>query len=316
MKILITGGAGFIGGHLTQFFVQCNHEVTVFDDLSTGLIENLSLTYPQLKFVNSTVLSESVLRKEIQQVEFVIHLAAAVGVSKIMSSPLDGLITNVLGSEAVLRACSDFRIPVLITSSSEIYGKNTESPLNENSERVIGVPQISRWSYSNAKAIEESFALAYHKEKGLDVRIVRLFNTVGPRQRAEFGMVLPNMIKSAINSEPILVHGTGSQTRCFMHVKDAIEALSLVVFNSETSGKTYNVGNPVETTILQLAQRVKEITNSGSQIQFVKHASVYGDEFEDMHRRVPDITRIKQDLGWSPKIGLDEIIIDCYASQT
>jgi UDP-glucose 4-epimerase len=314
MKILITGGAGFIGGHLTRFLLHAGHEVVVFDDLSTGLIGNLDVSNRQLKVVNCSVLVEKTLRQEIELVESVIHLAAAVGVSKIMNSPLNGLETNVLGSEAVLRACSDSGVPVLITSSSEIYGKNTSAPLNENSERIIGAPQISRWSYSNAKAIEESFALAYHKEQSLDVKIVRLFNTVGPRQRADFGMVLPNMIKSAIYSEPILVHGTGNQTRCFMHVQDAVEALNMVLFSSKTSGQIYNVGNPTETTILELAQKVKQLTNSNSEIFFVDHPSIYGDGFEDMERRVPDISRINQDLSWSPKIGLDEIITDCIKS--
>lgn len=315
MKVLITGGAGFLGQHLAASLLKKGHCIEVLDDLSTSKNVFSINTNQNLSFIQGSILDQQLVSTLIQRAELVIHLAAIVGVSNVMNSPLRGLQTNVLGSELIIRTCYANSVPIVLTSSSEIYGKNDSGPLSELSDRVIGVPQISRWSYSDSKAIEEAFALAYFKEKNLSVKIVRLFNTVGPGQRSEFGMVLPSFIESAMSHQDIIVHGTGLQKRCFMHVIDAVSGITKVIESDKAIGSVYNLGNPSEITILDLAKKVKEISHSKSKIVFRSHKDVYGEDFQDMDSRFPDITKAESELGWKPFKSLDEIIqesIDFY----
>lgn len=260
--------------------------------------------------IQGSILDQQLVSTLIHRAELVIHLAAIVGVSNVMNSPLRGLQTNVLGSELIIRTCYNNGVPIVLTSSSEIYGKNDSGPLSELSDRVIGVPQISRWSYSDSKAIEEAFALAYFREKNLSVKIIRLFNTVGPGQRSEFGMVLPSFIESAMLNKDIIVHGTGLQKRCFMHVIDAVLGITKVIESDKAIGSVYNLGNPSEITILDLAKKVKEIAQSKSKIVFKSYTDVYGEDFQDMNSRFPDITKAESELGWKPFKSLDQIIQD------
>ena len=310
MKILVTGGAGFVGSKLVAKLLIDGHDITVLDNLSTGSMSSISSSNSALNFVNASILDVSQVGSAVENAEIVFHLAAAVGVRNIMNSPLKGLTTNVLGSAMVLEACSKHKVPVILTSSSEIYGKNDSESLNEFSDRIVGVPQISRWSYSDSKATEEAFAFAYHFEKGLDIRIARLFNTVGPGQRSEFGMVLPRFARAAIQSEDIEVYGDGSQSRCFMHVDDAVNGLIALMHNvnSDSDSLVYNFGNPDEITILQLASKVRQEANSSSNIVLKSYDSIFGSKFEDMSRRYPDISRATRDLLWVPKVSLTQII--------
>ncbi len=307
MNILITGGAGFIGKHLSRRLTNDGYDVTVLDNLET------SSGLPQdVRFVNGSILNESLVAEQVKSSDQVIHLAAAVGVSNIIDSPLRGLKTNVLGSEIVIRTCSAEGKPILLTSSSEVYGKNASDSLSENSDRVVGVPQKSRWSYSDSKAIEEAFALAYSKEEGLNAKIVRLFNTVGPGQVGNYGMVLPRFMDAAMRNNDIEIHGDGKQTRCFMHVSDAVEGILLFMQNVNTSGEVINLGNPEEISILDLAARVIQYTNSSSTLKFLQYEEVFGVGFEDMERRVPDISKAAKILGWKPSKTINDIIRDSY----
>jgi UDP-glucose 4-epimerase len=307
VNILITGGAGFIGKHLSRRLTNDGYDVTVLDNLET------SSGLPQdVRFVNGSILNESLVAEQVKSSDQVIHLAAAVGVSNIIDSPLRGLKTNVLGSEIVIRTCSAEGKPILLTSSSEVYGKNASDSLSENSDRVVGVPQKSRWSYSDSKAIEEAFALAYSKEEGLNAKIVRLFNTVGPGQVGNYGMVLPRFMDAAMRNNDIEIHGDGKQTRCFMHVSDAVEGILLFMQNVNTSGEVINLGNPEEISILDLAARVIQYTNSSSTLKFLQYEEVFGVGFEDMERRVPDISKAAKILGWKPSKTINDIIRDSY----
>jgi UDP-glucose 4-epimerase len=312
LRILITGGAGFIGSHLTDRLVADGHQVTVLDNLATGRKENLAahLEANTIKFVEGSILDLPVINNLISETEYIFHLAAAVGVFNIVNHPLDSLLTNIRGTENVLEAAHKYSKPVFVTSSSEVYGKNVSDSLRESDDRILGAPVTLRWSYSEAKAIDESLAYAYWVEKKLETRIVRFFNTVGPRQLGAYGMVVPRFVNSALNNEPITIYGSGDQTRCFGHVLDAIEAVVRIAFAENTIGKVINVGNDFEISINNLAKRVIEQTNSKSEVVYVPYEQAYGEGFEDMERRVPNIELIKSLVGWEPTRDLSVMITD------
>jgi len=312
MRILLTGGAGFIGSHLTEELIKLGHTVTVLDDFSTGSLLNLDAirNSPFLKLSEGSILDKEVLAELINTNDYVFHLAAAVGVFNIVNNPLGSLITNVRGTENVLALANDSRIPVLLTSSSEIYGKNTSKSLKESDDRILGSPTTLRWSYSEAKAIDESLTHSYHLQYGLETRIVRFFNTVGPRQLGTYGMVIPRFIEAALKDEPINIYGDGNQTRCFAHVFDVVEALLKVAFSKNTVGKVVNIGNDFEISIKDLAETIVRETNSKSKIIYIPYVEAYGSGFEDMERRVPNIDLINQLVGWKPTRNLTTIISD------
>jgi UDP-glucose 4-epimerase len=312
MRILITGGAGFIGSHLTDRLVADGHQVTILDNLATGRKENLSahLGGASVTFIEGSILDLPLLDGLVKETEYVFHLAAAVGVFNIVNHPLDSLMTNIRGTENVLEAAHKYSKPVFVTSSSEVYGKNISDSLKESDDRILGAPVTLRWSYSEAKAIDESLAYAYWVEKKLETRIVRFFNTVGPRQLGAYGMVVPRFVQFALNNEPITIYGNGEQTRCFGHVLDAVDAVVRIAFADNTIGKVINIGNDFEISINDLAKKVIEETNSKSDIVYVPYEEAYGDGFEDMERRVPNIDLIKSLVGWEPKRDLSNMISD------
>jgi len=313
VKYLITGGAGFIGSHLAEKLITRGDEVVIFDNLSTGSATNLSGIKEKITFQEGNILDKAEIHKLVSESDYVVHLAAALGVFNIVNKPLESLKTNLQGSEIVLEACDKYRKPVLVASTSEIYGKNDKVPLNEEDDRIIGHPLKSRWSYSEAKAVDESLAYFYYLENKLPIRIVRFFNTVGPRQVGHYGMVLPRFVSAALKNEPLSVYGSGDQIRCFCHVDDAVRALLLVMDSEKAIGEVFNVGNNQQISILELAKKVIEITGSTSVIEKIAYDKAYPAGFEDMQRRVPDISKIKQVLGWVPEINLDQIIKDIAA---
>ena len=313
MKYLITGGAGFIGSHLAEKLIARGDQVVVFDNLSTGSAINLSGIKEKITFHEGNILDKAAIDELVSESDYVVHLAAALGVLNIVNKPLESLRTNLQGSEVVLEACDKYRKPVLIASTSEIYGKNDKVPLNEEDDRIIGHPLKSRWSYSEAKAVDESLAYFYYLENKLPIRIVRFFNTVGPRQVGHYGMVVPRFVSAALKNESLSVYGSGDQIRCFCHVDDAVRALLLVMDSDKAIGQVFNVGNNQQISIMDLAKKVIEITNSSSKIEKIAYEDAYPDGFEDMQRRVPDISKIKQVLGWTPEINLDQIIKDIAA---
>ena len=313
MKYLITGGAGFIGSHLVEKLITRGDQVIVFDDLSTGSASNLSGIENKIKFEQGNILDKVAIDKLVSESDYVVHLAAALGVFNIVNRPLDSLKTNLQGSEVVLEACDKYRKPLLIASTSEIYGKNDKVPLNEEDDRIIGHPLKSRWSYSEAKAVDESLAYFYYLENKLPIRIVRFFNTVGPRQVGHYGMVVPRFVSAALKNEPLSVYGSGDQIRCFCHVDDAVRALLLVMDSDKAVGEVFNVGNNQQISIMELAKKVIDITRSTSSIEKIAYEKAYTAGFEDMQRRVPDISKIKRVLGWTPEISLDQIIKDITA---
>jgi UDP-glucose 4-epimerase len=312
MRILITGGAGFIGSHLTDRLVADGHQITILDNLATGRKENLSahLGGANVTFIEGSILDLPLLDGLIKQTEYVFHLAAAVGVFNIVNHPLDSLMTNIRGTENVLESAHKYSKPVFVTSSSEVYGKNDSDSLKESDDRILGAPVTLRWSYSEAKAIDESLAYAYWVEKKLETRIVRFFNTVGPRQLGAYGMVVPRFVQFALKNEPITIYGNGEQTRCFGHVLDAVDAVVRIAFAENTIGKVINIGNDYEISINDLAKKVIEQTKSNSEIVYVPYEEAYGDGFEDMERRVPNIELIKSLVGWEPKRDLSTMISD------
>ena len=316
MKYLITGGAGFIGSHLAESLISRGDQVVVFDNLSTGSTSNLAGISGQINFEQGNILDKAVIDKLVAESDYVIHLAAALGVFNIVNKPLESLKTNLQGSEIVLEVCDKYRKPVLIASTSEIYGKNDKVPLNEEDDRIIGHPLKSRWSYSEAKAVDESLAYFYYLENKLPVRIVRFFNTVGPRQVGNYGMVVPRFVSAALKNQPLQVYGDGDQIRCFCHVDDAVRALLLVMDSDKSIGNVFNIGNNQQISILELAKKVIEITGSKSEIVKIPYSEAYPEGFDDMQRRVPDISKIKDALGWTPQIGLDQIIKDIAAFHT
>ena len=313
MKYLITGGAGFIGSHLVEKLIARGDQVVVFDNLSTGSARNLSAIKEGIKFEQGNILDKAAIDKLVSESHYVVHLAAALGVFNIVNKPLESLKTNLQGSEVVLEACDKYKMPVLIASTSEIYGKNDKVPLNEEDDRIIGHPLKSRWSYSEAKAVDESLAYFYYLENKLPIRIVRFFNTVGPRQVGHYGMVVPRFVSAALKNESLSVYGSGDQIRCFCHVDDAVRALLLVMDSEKAVGEVFNVGNNQQISIMELAKKVIELTGSSSSIEKIAYEKAYPEGFEDMQRRVPDISKIKQVLGWSPEINLDQIIKDIAA---
>jgi UDP-glucose 4-epimerase len=310
VKYLITGGAGFIGSHLVESLISRGDQVVVFDNLSTGSTSNLSDIGEKIKFEQGDILNKAVINKLVSESDYVVHLAAALGVFNIVTKPLESLKTNLQGSEIVLEACDKYRKSVLIASTSEIYGKNDKVPLDEEDDRIIGHPLKSRWSYSEAKAVDESLAYFYYLENKLPIRIVRFFNTVGPRQVGHYGMVVPRFVSAALKNESLSVYGSGDQIRCFCHVTDAVKALLLVMDSDKAVGQVFNVGNNSQISIMELAKKVIEITGSKSSIEKIAYEKAYPEGFEDMQRRVPDISKIKQVLGWEPEINLDQIIRD------
>ena len=312
MKYLVTGGAGFIGSHVTDALIKRGDSVVVLDNLSTGNRKNIEhlVSNSSFKFVEGSILDLTVVDECVQSVDHVLHFAAAVGVFTIVDKPLESLMTNLKGTENILEAAHKHRKEVLIASSSEIYGKNASGALHEESDRIIGSPLKSRWSYSEAKAIDESMAYFYYQEKKLAVRLVRFFNTVGPRQVGHYGMVVPRFVSAALKNEPLTVYGTGSQSRCFCHVYDAVAGVLAVIGTDVTLGEVFNIGNDEEITIENLAHEVIELTDSRSKIEKVLYEKAYNPGFEDMQRRVPDISKIKRIVGWGPKLSLDDIIND------
>ena len=312
MKILVTGGAGFIGSHLCERLVNEGHNVTAIDNFSTGHASNLErlIGVDGFKLIEGSILDTQTLTPRIKESEYVFHLAAAVGVFNIVNNPLESLLTNIRGTENVLEAAYETKTPVFLTSSSEVYGKNVSDSLKESDDRVLGSPVTLRWSYSEAKAIDESLAYAYFVEKHLETRIVRFFNTVGPRQLGAYGMVVPRFVKAALSNEPITIYGDGNQSRCFAHVFDVIDAVIAIAFAENTVGKVINIGNDYEISINDLAKKIIDETGSKSEIVYVPYAEAYGDGFEDMERRVPNIDLIKQLVGWKPQRDLSTMISD------
>ena len=315
MRILVTGGAGFIGSHLCEQLIKDGHLVTAIDNFSTGRASNLTNLEGVAGFslIEGSILDSSLLNPLINNSDYVFHLAAAVGVFNIVNNPLASLLTNIRGTENVLEAAYATKTPVFLTSSSEVYGKNVSDSLSESDDRILGSPVTLRWSYSEAKAIDESLAYAYFVEKQLETRIVRFFNTVGPRQLGAYGMVVPRFVKSALANEPITVYGDGTQTRCFAHVYDVIDAVISIAFADNTIGKVINIGNDFEISINGLAQKIIAELGSKSEIVYVPYQEAYGDGFEDMERRVPNIDLINQLVGWQPKCDLTTIISDISA---
>ncbi len=305
---LITGGAGFIGSHLAEALLAAGHEVTIIDDLSTGRFENVEhLTADKrFKYAIEDIRNETVMDRLVSECDLIYHLAAAVGVNLIVSAPIDTISINVSGTETVLRIARRYRRKVLLASTSEIYGKSTKVPFSEEDDRVMGPTTRSRWSYAASKALDEFLALAYYREVGLPVVIFRLFNTVGPRQRGRYGMVIPRFVQWALRGEPIQVYGDGKQSRCFTNVRDVVQAIIGLADAPQAIGQVYNIGSTEEITIYDLAVRIREKTGSESEIVLVPYERAYAKGFEDMRRRVPDISKIRRTIGWEPTIPLDE----------
>jgi UDP-glucose 4-epimerase len=313
LNYLVTGGAGFIGSHLIEKLISRGDKVVILDDLSTGNIENLQNINHDIKIITGTILDFDLVNKVVAESDYVVNLAASLGVLNIVNKPLESLRVNLEGSVNVIEAAAKYGKPILIASTSEIYGKNVKESLNELDDRIIGHPLKSRWSYSEAKAIDESLAYFYYQEKKMPVRIVRFFNTVGPRQVGHYGMVVPRFVESAQKNEQLSVYGTGDQIRCFCHVADAVTALLLVIDSDKSIGQVFNIGNNQQISIMDLAKKIIEVTGSKSIIEKVAYEEAYPEGFEDMERRVPDISKIKSVLGWEPKINLDQIIKDIAA---
>jgi UDP-glucose 4-epimerase len=310
MKALITGGAGFIGSHLADLLLEQGHSVIALDNLSTGQHRNIEhlLGRTDFEFVLGSILNADLVDDCVSRSDVVFHLAAAVGVNLIVEKPLESLATNIRGSEIVFEKAHKHGAKVLVTSTSEIYGKNVSDRLGEEDDRILGSPLKSRWSYSEAKAIEEILAYTYFKQKGLSTYIVRLFNTVGPRQTGHYGMVIPRFVSQAVRGEAVTVYGDGSQTRCFCYVGDVVEALLALVEHPEAVGRVFNIGGNDEISMDALAHRVIELSGSDSKVRYVPYEEAYEEGFEDMQRRVPDTTRARELIGFAPTAGLDDII--------
>lgn len=317
MKILVTGGAGFIGSHLCERLVNEGHQVTVLDDLSTGRRENLASLQGSnaLHFVEGSILDEDLVTVLAEPADVIFHLAAAVGVKLIMDEPSRSILTNVRGTENVLHAALRRKTPIFVASTSEVYGKATKFPFTEDDDLTIGATVNLRWSYACAKTLDEFLALAYARESGLPVVILRFFNTTGPRQTGRYGMVVPNFVQAALEGMPLLVHGTGEQSRCFGHVKDVVEAMMRLMAEPAARGQVFNVANDQEVTIRHLAEQVIAATGSSSEIRLVPYSDVYPPGFEDMARRLPDVSKLDRTIGFRPRRGLSEIIADVIAEK-
>lgn len=311
MNVLITGGAGFIGSHLADTLIERGDEVFAIDDLSTGRLENIAhlLNHPRFHFIRDTVLHELVMNEIVQRVEHIYHLAAVVGVQLVVDSPVRTLETNLRSSEIVFKLAHRFHKKVLLASTSEVYGRHYENkPLKETDERIYGPTTVGRWSYAGAKAIDEFLALAYQRERGLDVVIARFFNTVGPRQTGQYGMVIPRFVEAALDGRTIRVYGDGHQSRSFTYVGDAVWAITHLMDCPGAVGEVFNVGNGEEVTILNLAKKIKALTDSRSEIKTIAFEDVYGKNFEDMEFRTPDISKINAFIGYQPTVNLDSIL--------
>ena len=310
MRVLITGGAGFIGSHLADHYVAKGDQVTILDNFSTGSKENIAHLAGKITSQDGDIRNVDLVEKLTQEADLVLHMAAALGVNTILESPLESLSTNITGSEVLLNAAAKFNKRIIIASTSEIYGKNPKQPLSEGDDRVVGAPQKIRWTYSDAKAIEEAMATALHAQSKLPVTTVRLFNTVGPRQTGRYGMVVPRFVQAALKNEALTIYGDGTQSRVFCHVDDAVQAIATIAANDATIGEVFNVGGSGEITIKALAEQVISTTKSQSVITYTPYLDAYPAGFEDIQRRVPDISKIKQAIGWSPTKDLETIIKD------
>lgn len=317
MRALVTGGAGFIGSHLAEALLSQGHQVTVVDDLSTGRFRNIAhLTgHPKFSFAIETITNETVMDRLASQCDVIFHLAAAVGVKLIVERPVHTIETNVLGTDMVLRLANRYRPKVLIASTSEVYGKGMRVPFGEEDDRVIGPTSKSRWAYATSKAVDEFLALAYHQTKKVPVVVVRFFNTVGPRQTGRYGMVIPRFVDWALAGEPIQVYGTGSQSRCFCNVADSVRAIIGLVNEPAAEGEIINVGTDEEVTIEDLAHQIKAMIGSSSEIVHVPYDEAYAPGFEDMQRRVPDISKIRRLTGWQPEMALEETLAQVIADR-
>ncbi|MBU2035361.1 MAG: GDP-mannose 4,6-dehydratase [Candidatus Omnitrophica bacterium] len=312
MRVLITGGAGFIGSHLAEELINSGHQVMILDNLSTGRLENIKPLEknPNFELVIDTILNENLMDKLVEKSDIIFHLAAAVGVELIVKKPLESLTTNIKGSEIVLEMAYRYHKKVLITSTSEIYGKNVNGPLKEDDDRILGSPLKTRWSYSTAKAVDEMLAYVYWKQRDVPSVIVRLFNTVGPRQTGTYGMVVPRFVEQAMINEPLTVYGTGKQSRCFIHVKDVVKTLVKLIGEPKAVGEVFNIGSQEEISIEQLAKEIIRVTKSRSRITYTSYEKAYEDGFEDMQRRVPDTSKINKLIGFKLTYTLPAIIED------
>jgi UDP-glucose 4-epimerase len=310
MRILLTGGAGFIGSHLADHYVAKGYQVTILDNFSTGSQENIAHLAGKITTVDGDIRNVELVEKLTKEADLILHMAAALGVNTILESPLESMSTNITGSEVVLNAAAKFIKRIVIASTSEIYGKNPKQPLSEGDDRVVGAPQKIRWTYSDAKAIEEAMAFALHHDKKLPVTTVRLFNTVGPRQSGRYGMVVPRFVQAAINNQALTIYGDGTQSRVFCHVDDAVAAIAMIAATDSTIGEVFNVGGSGEVSIKQLAEKVITTTKSQSVITYTLYTDAYPAGFEDIQRRVPNISKITQAIGWVPTRDLEKIIKD------
>jgi UDP-glucose 4-epimerase len=313
MKVLITGGAGFIGSHLSEALLTQGSAVSILDNMSTGSFANISHIKDQIDIQQGDIRESALVEELIDSADVVLHMAAALGVTTILENPIESVSTNFTGSEVVLNAATKLNKRIIIASTSEVYGKNPKQPLSETDDRVVGAPQKIRWTYSDAKALEEAIAHALYLTKQLKVTTVRLFNTVGPRQTGRYGMVLPRFVHSALRNDPISIYGDGTQSRVFCHVSDAVRAILKIAETDSTIGEVYNVGGVGEVSIKQLADRIIDRTKSSSAITYTPYDAAYPVGYEDMQRRVPDISKIKSAIGWEPEKTLDNIIDDVAA---
>ena len=314
MRVLITGGAGFIGSHLADFHLSQGNHVSILDNLSTGNLANIQPILQSINFVKGDIRDPKTVDELVSESDLVLHMAAYLGVKNIMENTLESIESNFTGSEVILKATTKHKKRLILASTSEIYGKNDQQPLNEESDRVVGAPQMIRWTYSDSKALEEASAYVMHDRYGLPVTTARFFNTVGPRQTGQYGMVIPRFVQAALNNENLLVYGDGTQSRVFCHVQDVVKALDLLSKNDETIGDYFNVGGVGEISIMELAQKVIEMTGSDSEIQLIDYSDAYAPGFEDMQRRVPDISKIASKVGWKPDCNLDVILTDVIES--
>jgi nucleoside-diphosphate-sugar epimerase len=317
MRYLITGGAGFIGSHMADHLIARGDEVVAMDDLSTGSLRNVAHldAEPRFRLVRGTILDHPGMVELMEDVDVVVHLAAAVGVKLIVERPLESLLTNIRGTEIVLDAAASSGCTILITSTSEIYGKNASGPLHEDADRILGSPFKARWSYSTGKAVDEILARGYWRDRGVPAIVTRLFNCVGPRQTGAFGMVLPRFVQQAMTGDDLTVYGTGEQRRCFCHVLDTVRALVALLDHPDAIGDVFNVGAPFELSMNDLARTVIEVVGSSSRIVHISYEAAYEEGFEDMERRVPDISKIRDVTGWEPTLDLERIVADVVASE-
>jgi UDP-glucose 4-epimerase len=312
MKVLITGGAGFIGSHLAEMLVRNDHEVIAIDDLSTGSLQNIAVlrANSRFRFVHDNVRRAETMHVLVEQCDVIYHLAAAVGVQLIVDRPVHTIETNIHGSEVVLEIANKFQKKVLLASSSEVYGKSEAASFHEDDDSILGSTRFSRWSYACSKAIDEFLGFAYYQQYGLPVIVARLFNTVGPRQTGQYGMVIPRFVEQALKGEPIKIYGTGQQTRCFCHVQDVVTGLTGLMQSDSAPGRVYNIGSDEEISIEALADLIIELTGSSSQKQYISYEQAYGKPFDDMMRRVPSLERIKQTIGYAPSVSLENTLKD------